>query len=76
MFPPNSALCTWAEWEAQKNTEAPKEPQVQAVAPESSAASTSQSEPFTQPVTMLPVQVNRVLLDSYLSMLRTVYSER
>ncbi|KAM9466724.1 SR-related and CTD-associated factor 8 [Clarias gariepinus] len=46
-----------SEWEAQKNTEAPKEPQVQPVAAESSAASTSQNETFTQPITMMPVQI-------------------
>lgn len=63
MFSSNSALFTLVEWEAQKNTEAPKEPQVQPVAAESSAASTSQNETFTQPITMMPVQVREVLLD-------------
>lgn len=63
MFLPDSALFTLAEWEAQKNTEAPKEPQVQPVAAESSVASTSQNETFTQPVAMMPVQVHEVLLD-------------
>lgn len=63
LFHPDSALFALAEWEAQKNTEAPKEPQVQPVAAESSAASTSQNETFTQPVTMMPVQVREVLLD-------------
>lgn len=63
MFPPDSTLFTWAEWETQKNTETPKEPQVQPVAAESSVPSTSQNETFTQPVTMMPVQVHEVLLD-------------
>ncbi|KAF7704024.1 SR-related and CTD-associated factor 8 [Silurus meridionalis] len=46
-----------SEWEAQKNTEAPKEPQVQPVTPESNAVSAPQNETFTQPVTMMPVQI-------------------
>lgn len=53
---------TWAEWEAQKNTEGtPKEPQVQPAAAESSVPSTSQNETFTQPVAMMPVQVHQAL---------------
>lgn len=63
MFSPDSVLFTWTEWEAQKNTDAPKEPQVQPVTVESSVASTSQSETYTQPVAMMPVQVHKVLLD-------------
>ncbi|XP_027012867.1 SR-related and CTD-associated factor 8 isoform X1 [Tachysurus fulvidraco] len=45
------------EWEAQKNAETPKEPQVQPVPAESTSASTSQNETFTQQVTMMPVQI-------------------
>lgn len=62
MFPPDFAQFALAEWEAQKNAEAPKEPQVQAVSVESSVASTSQNETYTQPVAMMPVQVHSVCL--------------
>ncbi|TTE07129.1 Protein SCAF8 [Bagarius yarrelli] len=45
-----------SEWESQKNVEAPKDLQVQQVSAESSAASNSQNETYTQPVAM-PVQI-------------------
>ncbi|XP_062864102.1 SR-related and CTD-associated factor 8 isoform X2 [Trichomycterus rosablanca] len=46
-----------SEWEAQKNTEAAKETPVQPAATETTTVSTSQSETFTQPVAMMPVQI-------------------
>ncbi|TRY92108.1 hypothetical protein DNTS_009354 [Danionella cerebrum] len=47
-----------SEWESQKNTEAAKETQSQAVTTDSTTASNSKpSEAFTQPVTMMPMQI-------------------
>ncbi|XP_017570563.1 SR-related and CTD-associated factor 8 isoform X1 [Pygocentrus nattereri] len=47
-----------SEWEAQKNSaEVAKEVQIQPVAAEASVVSSSQSEVFTQPVAMMPVQI-------------------
>ncbi|XP_072545176.1 SR-related and CTD-associated factor 8-like [Salminus brasiliensis] len=46
------------EWEAQRNSaEAAKETQVQPVAAEAIAVTSSQNEAFTQSVTMMPVQI-------------------
>lgn len=47
-----------ADWEAQKNAEAVKETQSQAAAAaEVSAVTNAQTEAYTQPVPMMPVQV-------------------
>lgn len=46
-----------AEWESQRNTETAKETQSQAVTAETSTTSSTPSEAFTQPVTMMPMQV-------------------
>lgn len=46
-----------SEWESQKSTEPPKEVQVQPVTTENNAVSKVQTETFTQPVAMLPVQI-------------------
>uniref|UniRef100_A0A8C1QXX3 SR-related CTD associated factor 8 n=1 Tax=Cyprinus carpio TaxID=7962 RepID=A0A8C1QXX3_CYPCA len=45
------------EWESQRNTETAKETQNQAVKAETSTASSTPSEAFTQPVTMMPIQI-------------------
>ncbi|XP_016325103.1 protein SCAF8-like isoform X2 [Sinocyclocheilus anshuiensis] len=45
------------EWESQRNTETAKETQNQAVTAETSTASSTPSEAFTQPVTMMPMQI-------------------
>lgn len=50
-------LSVSAEWEAVKNSEPPKDVTSQPVSTESSAASNTQTETFTQQVTMMPVQV-------------------
>ncbi|XP_016112825.1 protein SCAF8-like [Sinocyclocheilus grahami] len=45
------------EWESQRNTETAKETPNQAVTAETSTASSTPSEAFTQPVTMMPMQI-------------------
>lgn len=50
-------LSVSAEWEAVKNSDPPKDVTSQPVSTESSAASNTQTETFTQQVTMMPVQV-------------------
>uniref|UniRef100_A0A673I278 Protein SCAF8-like n=1 Tax=Sinocyclocheilus rhinocerous TaxID=307959 RepID=A0A673I278_9TELE len=45
------------EWESQRNTETAKETQNQAVTAETSTASSTPSEAFTQPVAMMPMQI-------------------
>ncbi|XP_026141110.1 SR-related and CTD-associated factor 8 isoform X2 [Carassius auratus] len=45
------------EWESQRNTETTKETPSQAVTAETSTASSTPSEAFTQPVTMMPMQI-------------------
>ncbi|XP_016331357.1 protein SCAF8-like [Sinocyclocheilus anshuiensis] len=45
------------EWESQRNTETAKETQNQAVTAETSTASSTPSEAFTQLVTMMPMQI-------------------
>lgn len=45
------------EWESQRNTETVKETQSQAVTAETSTTSSTPSEAFTQPVTMMPMQI-------------------
>lgn len=74
MFPPDCSVIALAEWEAQKNTETQKEPQVQPVPAESTSASTSQNETFTQQVTMMPVQVQTSLFVIMGSLLFYCYS--
>ncbi|XP_042598780.1 SR-related and CTD-associated factor 8 [Cyprinus carpio] len=46
-----------SEWESQRNTETAKDTQSQAVTAETSTASSTPSEAFTQPVTMMPMQI-------------------
>ncbi|KAL1257963.1 hypothetical protein QQF64_011207, partial [Cirrhinus molitorella] len=45
------------EWESQRNTETAKELQSQAITAETSTASSTPSEAFTQPVAMMPMQI-------------------
>ncbi|XP_052010098.1 SR-related and CTD-associated factor 8 isoform X1 [Xyrauchen texanus] len=45
------------EWEALRNTETTKDTSSQAVTAEASTASSTPSEAFTQPITMMPVQI-------------------
>lgn len=48
---------SYAEWETQKNSEAINKSESQSVTAESSATSSTPSEAFTQPVTMMPLPV-------------------
>lgn len=59
--------CLCAEWEAAKNSEAAKDAASQPAAGETQAASNSLTETYNQQVAMMPVQVNRLLMDDRLS---------
>lgn len=55
-------MCYFSEWETTKNAETAKENTIQPVSTDTTAATNTQTETYSQQVTMMPVQVTMYTL--------------